>query len=231
MVDDLGPPPTPTTLHPRKVNSEHLILAAYPFGSGHQPLGPVSNDGAAGVYLIIDPIVRTLALPRFEATRQVSVSRLPPLFHYGRLGTLSEGLRTPSSAQRQHALLGYYWRNSRCGPCANSIATQSKTRLRVANRIGRRALRPPPLLRTVRESFPSYGSSTPKAVSVRKRPAAIHRTGFKHNSSDCYLASCRAALCRGIRASRFPGLEVPVIRRVVGIGSSFDLFVAYNRDA
>ncbi len=29
MVDDLGPPHTPTTLHPRKVNSEHLILATY----------------------------------------------------------------------------------------------------------------------------------------------------------------------------------------------------------
>ena len=71
-------------------------------------------------------------------------------------------------------------------------------------------MRPPPLLRTVRDSFPSYGSSPPKAAPGQGEPG---REVIEPGSNTV----------RQTAPSHHVAWTLPNIRQVAGIGVSFDL--------
>jgi hypothetical protein len=162
--------------------------------------------------MIADRIIQTLALPRLRLPGRHPSHDVLLSSAGGRLGTLSEGLRTPSSARRQHALLGYCWRNNRCGRCANFTATQSRTRLRVAMRIG--AFLPGDPVAAVRACHNRWNEAGASTVPCTAR-VVVTRAVFRGPWSE--ITEVRHAVSIGIQVVVSAWAYVSIIRHAVAV--------------
>ena len=72
------------------------------------PVGPSLSDGACRLSCTLTLLLRPWPLTGWDFRMGFRLAAS------SRFGTLSDGLHTPSSAQRQHAILGYWREHARC---------------------------------------------------------------------------------------------------------------------